>query len=561
MKHFLLGVAAALAAIVLVAAAVSYFWLARPPKVEPGTTLVLRLSGEIHEREPFEYPWPVAQPSRALTSFRIWDALRKASADKRIAALLVKPEGIGAGWAKMAEIRSAILEFRKTGKPVIGYLRGPSARDYHVTLAAESIAMAPGDLLNLKGVRIELMYARKALDKLGILPEFEAAGRFKDGADTLTRSEMSAETREVMDSLLDRRYRAMIGEIAKARHKTEAEAAGILDRGPFLGTQARAEGLIDTLQFEDEARGELAKRLHQTELRTVDAGDYQRIPAASVGLGGSHKLAVLAAEGDILHAPIPGLTEDLLEPAEFIRTVRELTKNKDIRAVILRIDSPGGDAIASDEMLHELQLLAKSKPVIVSMADVAASGGYALAMGGKPVIAYPDTITGSIGVFFGKLNLRGLYEKLGITKQVLKRGRFADIDSDVHALGEEEKKKFRTTLETVYQSFVRQVAAGRGKTEEEIRKVAEGRVWLGVQAKDHGLVDELGGIDLAIAKAKDAAGIQAADRVELIYYPPAPDWWNVIRQNPLRVLGAVPPVELASQARMWKRLPFGWTIE
>lgn len=549
MRNFVLGLAAGVTLAVVASFSIGYYWLRsaeRPPAVPARATLVLRISGDVPERLPFELAWP-GNPARALTTFGVWDSLRKAAADGRIEALVVQPEGVSAGWATLAEIRDSILAFGKSGKPVTAFLSGPSARDYYLASAAGRITMPPGDVLNLKGLRAELLYARGALDKLGITPEFEAIGKYKDGADTLTRRAMSAETREVMNEILDQRFADLVGAIAAGRGKTAEQVRVLIDEGPFLAEDAVGKGLVDATAYRDET-------LPPAEAgRRVMAADYQRVPALSLRLSGPQRIAYLTAEGDIFRSAIPGVTDEILEPDAFGKLVREIAEDARIRAVVLRIDSPGGDAIASDEMLRELKLLAKKKPLVVSMADVAASGGYALAMAGVRIVAYPQTITGSIGVFFGKLNLEGLYGKLGIEKQILARGRFAAIDSDARALTPEERAKLRRSLEQVYGRFVRQVAEGRKRPVSEIEPLAEGRVWLGSQARANGLVDSLGGISLALSLARKEAGIADEAQVEIEVYPRRPGIWEALERRPWEWI-------LSRQMRaplLWKRLPYG----
>lgn len=553
MRNFLIGFFTGIALLALFAASSAYLFLRapeRPPKVRAGSTLVLRLSGDIPEKR--QFTWPGTAPA-SLAMFDVWDVLRKAAVDDRIRGLVLAPEGIATGWAKLAEIRSSLEAFRKSGKPVAALLRSPSARDYYLATAAPKISIPPGDVLNLKGLRAELLYARRGLDKLGIVPEFEAIGKYKDGPDTLTRTAMPETTLQVMNELLDARFADLTETIAKGRGKKPDDVRALIDQGPFLAGDALRSGLVDALQYEDEV---LPAASDETR---IDAIDYQRLPALAVRLSGPDRIAFLVAEGDILRSPVPGVADDVISPRAFAKSVRAAKDDDRVKAVILRIDSPGGDAIASDEILRELKLLAAKKPVVVSMSDVAASGGYAIALAGAEIVAYPQTITGSIGIFFGKLDLTGLYDKLGVTKQVLTRGKFAAIDSDAHLLTAEERAKLRTSLEQMYQTFVKQVAEGRRRKPEEIAAVAEGRVWLGSQAARNGLVDGLGGIDEAMVRAKKRAGIRESNQVEIVVYPKRPDVWQMLESQPWKLVWtrpALPPL-----AGAWKRLPMVVTVE
>jgi protease-4 len=254
----------------------------------------------------------------------------------------------------------------------------------------------------------------------------------------------------------------------------------------------------------------------------VNQRRYRRVSLESLGLGGDNKVAVVYAVGTIMQGDSdtdPVFGSRILGADSFVETLRSVREDDDTKAVILRVDSPGGDAFASDEMWREMQLLNEAKPLVVSMSDVAASGGYYLAMTEAPLVAYPGTYTGSIGVFFGKLNLRGFYEKIGMKKEILTRGRYADIYTDYRSLTETERAKLREGIEETYRVFVQKVADARGKSWDEIHEVAQGRVWLGSQAEQNGLIDEIGGFDKAIEVAKREAGLEADDTVRLVTYP------------------------------------------
>ncbi|MBL8234203.1 MAG: signal peptide peptidase SppA [Bryobacterales bacterium] len=497
---------ALLAPLLLAAAAYLYvaWWLERAPSVAEGSTLVLPLKGTIAER-----------PSAGtLTTVEIWQVLRHAASDSRISRLVIQPDGPGAGWAKLAEIRGGILNFRKSGKPVHATLRTPGMRDYYLASAANRISLPPSDLVDVKGLRVELLYGRGLLDKLGILPEFEAVGKYKDGADALTRSSMSEVTRETVNELLDARMAGFVEAVSSGRGKTAAEVRAWIDDGPVMAPGARERGMVDALEFENQTLGGASG---ETKTPRIDAQDYIR-----AARGGGARVAVLGMAGDIVRANWSWLSGEALTPEDYTATIRALKDDASVRGVILRVDSPGGDAIASDEILHELKQLAAKKTLVVSMADVAASGGYTISLAGGPIVAYPETVTGSIGVFYGKLSLQGLYDKAGIRNEVLTRGKFADIDSESRPLSGEARAKLRSTVEQSYRQFVGQVAAARKRSPEAIDKVAQGRVWLAPKAKEHGLVDELGGIEKAIEILRRDARIVGPIRLDL--YPKATQW-------------------------------------
>lgn len=522
MKKFLLGVFVGLVLAVLFALGLVLAAAAageRPPAVRDGSTLVLALSGEIPERPPVRIPIPVIEARRPFTVHQIWDLMRKAAADRRIKAVVLFPEDLGAGWGKLQEIRQALVEFRKSGKPLLAYLRSPGAREYYLATAAEHIAMSREDLLDVKGLRAEVMFLKGTLDKLGVEFEIEHAGRYKDAGDMFTRSSMRPETREVLEAVLDQLFGDFVQAVAAGRSMEALRVRALVDEGPFLAAQAKVRGLVDELAFEGEFFDQLKQRLGQEEIRKLSCRDYVRVPAGSLGLEGGSRIAIVVAEGTIVRGEDGPEEEGVLASRSFGRLLGEIRQDERIKGVILRINSPGGDAIASDEILREARRLAENKPLVVSMSDAAASGGYFIAMTGSPVVAYPHTFTGSIGVLYGKVNLRGLYDKLGVRKELLTRGRFADLDSDYRPLSPEGRKKLREGVDAIYASFLQVVAEGRKRPVEEIRPLAEGRVWLGVQARERGLVDELGGLDRAIELVKERAGIAPGEKIRLVVYP------------------------------------------
>jgi len=524
MKKFLIGL---VAGIILAGLALLVFVFSlmrfgeRKPVVADGSILVLQLSGEIPEQPPLEIPLPMFEAAAPLTMVEVWDVLRKAAADSRIKAVVLEPGGLAVGWGKLQEIREGLLKYKKSGKPLVAFLRNPGMRQYYLATAADRIYVTGEDILDVKGLRAELMFVRRTLDKLGVQFEVEHAGKYKDAADMFTRTSMTPETREVMNSILDHLQGHLVETIAAARKQKPEQVKATFDEGPLLAEQAKAKGLVDGMMFHDEVYEELRKQLGLAEVRKVSLRDYNKIPASSLGLEGGPRIAVLVGEGMILRGSGdgPGGDEGVMVSGPFNKLVRQVAADAGIRGVVLRVDSPGGDAIASDEILHELKLLSRKKPLVVSMSDTAASGGYYIAMTGDPVVAYPSTLTGSIGVIYGKLNLRGLYEKLGVQKEIITRGRFADIDSDYQPLSETGRKKLREGIDNVYQSFLSRVAEGRRRKKAEVEPLAEGRVWMGAQAHANGLIDEIGGLDRAIELVKERAKIGKQEKVRLVMYP------------------------------------------
>lgn len=522
MGKFLLGllVGAVLAVMIGVIGAVAISSLkSKPATIADGSTLVLRLKGEVPERPPMDFDLPFLQGRPSMTVENVWAELRRAASDPRIKAVVFEPEGTQIGWAKMQEIRADLEKFRASGKPLYAYLKSPGAKEYYMATACQKIFMAPVDTLFLKGIRFELTYFKNTFDKIGVQMEVEHAGKYKDYGDQWTRSNMSAETREVMTALIDDLYGDLTGTIAKGRGKQAGEVKDLMDDGPFLAKEAKAKGLVDGLLYEDEAFSELKKVLKQDELKKATEKDYARVTDAGAGLGSGQKIAFVVGDGAITRGDSESEGADGIESEVFNKLLVKIGADSSIKGVIVRIDSPGGEVTASDEIWKQMNVLSKKKPLVISMSDAAASGGYYMAMSGDPIVAYPGTITGSIGVVFGKPVLKGLYDKLGITKDSISRGKFAGIDSDYQPLGDAGRKKLKAGIDSDYEDFVGKVAASRKKPFSEIEPLAQGRVWLGDQAKARGLVDEMGGIDRAIEVLKKKAGMPVTDKVSLTVYP------------------------------------------
>jgi len=530
MRKFALGFVIGLLFAGLVALIIGAFAMRfseRPPVVADGSTLVLHLEGELPEQPPVTLPLPFLEEQQPMTLIETWQLLRKAAADSRIKALVLEPRGLEVGWAKLEELRGSIVAFKKSGKPVYAYLRGAGTKEYYVATAADRVFMAPEDELDVKGLRAELMFVKGTLDKLGVEMEFEHVGKYKDAPDMFTKTSPTPETLEVENQILDRYYGDIIAVIAEGRKKQPDAVRTLIDDGPFVGKSALDGGLVDDLLFEDEMYGKLKDAAKLESIKRIGERDYSKVEVA--GLDGKTKIAFIVGQGEITRGSTnESEGSDGITASGLVKVMHQVENDSSIRGVILRIDSPGGDGIASDDILHAAKSLSAKKPVIISMSDLAASGGYFIAMTGDPVVAYPNTLTGSIGVFFGKVDLKGLFDKVGLATYTLKRGRFADIDTTTAPLNDEQRAKLRREIETFYKGFVERVAAGRKKPYDTIEPLAQGRVWLGEQAKQNGLVDELGGLDRAIEMVRDRAKISSSEKIVLVTYPPKRSVWDVL---------------------------------
>ena len=580
MAKFLLGILSGVVltvltvfAMILVAAT-----LGTPaPSVEEDSVLTIRLQGEVPEysRTDFSFEFMRSGPRPTLLDLR--DTLHHAAGDDRIRALLLDFRGLAVGWAKAQEIRWAVETFKKSEKPVFAFLSAAATSDYYIASAADRIFMPPEGVLDVKGLRVQATFYTDTLKKLGIEAELERIGKYKSAVESMTRTSMSDEYREVMNSILDDVYTRFVETVAPARGKTPEALLEILDQGPFIPPNALKAGLIDALLYADQVDDHIQEKLELETLTKVKFSQYSQSIRDLAGDDSEDEIAIVYAEGQIMRGsskddPFFGAT--VLGSDSFAKTIREVRDKEAVKAVILRINSPGGDAVASDLMWREVRLLREKKPVIVSMSDVAASGGYYIAMADDtPVLAYAGTYTGSIGVFFGKINLRGFYDKIGIKKETLTRGRYADINSDYRSLTEDERGKLRSEIKVFYKNFVEKVAQSRNRDWEQIHEVAQGRVWLGSQALEQGLVDELGGLDRAIELARDAAEIDEEAELKLVPYPAPknifeslidPETWA--RETPLPAalrskLDEIPNLVSLLQGGMLRIAPYSITVE
>jgi protease IV len=570
MKKFLIGlvVGLALAGMFVLIAVLAMAKLGdQKPTVAKDATLVLRLEGEIPEKAPLDMGIPFLQEAPPATVVDIWQSLQRAAVDPKIKAVVLMPRDMAVGWAKLQELRGDLLEFKKSGKPLLVFLRAPRTPEYYLATAADKIYLVPEDMLDMKGVRAEVTYFKGALDKIGAKMEAEHAGKYKDALDTYTRTGMTPETREVLNSVLDGLYGHLVETISGARKMSVEEAKAAIDQGPFLAEQAVKLKLADAVLYEDQFFDEVKKAIGGAEVKKVALRDYLR----SGGSEGKSKVAIIVTDGTIIRGSSGGNAfgeDESITVANSVKVLREVGENESIKGVILRVDSPGGDAVASDEILREVKLLSKKKPMVISMSDVAASGGYYISMTGDPVLAYSNTITGSIGVIYGKVNLKGLYDKLGLAKDLIQRGENAAIDSEYYELTPGGRKKLREGVDEVYKSFVGIVAESRKKKFEEIHELAQGRVWLGSQAKDRALVDELGGLDKAVAMVKDRAKIAKDEKVRVVVYPQkrtlleqllsqnSPSVELRMTRAAIRELTGGLPLELLQQGGMMKLMPY-----
>ena len=489
----------------------------REPRVQGNSALVLRIGGDLQEVEPgglgafFEPP---------LTVRSVTEALRMAKVDRRVTSVIIRPGGTAALWAKVQEVRDAIADFRTSKKPILAYLEYGGEQEFYLASACDKVFLMPTATLDLTGIASYELFLRGTLDKIGAYPDAMHIGDYKTASNNLTEHTFTPAHREMAESLNRDLYEQLLKGIATGRQKSEQDVRALIDHGPFLPEDAVRAGLVDDVAYEDELDDKVA--LAKGEVKFLEHQDYRSVAPASLGLNKGAKIAVLYASGIIVsgESSYDSPQGEVVGSDTIVGYLRKARADSAIRAIVLRIDSPGGSAIASDVIWREVQLTRAMKPVIASMSDVAASGGYYIAMPAHKIVAEPATLTGSIGVVMVKFVIDGTLQKLGMNMEGVSQGRYANLYSPIRPFSKEERAKLEEQLQATYDTFVEKAAAGRNTTPERIDAVAQGRVWTGRQAQRIGLVDELGGLDRAVAIAKDHAKIARNAEVELIVYPP-----------------------------------------
>src|SRR5262245_48078418 len=510
-----------------------YVLFGREPAVAAHSTLVLPVGGDLAELAPADV-FGYIRGNRTPTVRSIVDNLRKAKVDARVKAVLLKPTDFSSPfWAKVQEIRDAVVEFRKSGKPVYAYLEYGGDREYYLASAADKIYLMPSAPLDLTGIATYELFLRGTLDKIGAYPDLHHIGDYKTAVNTFTQKTFTAAHKEMDESLNRDLYDQIVRGIADGRKKSDAEIRQRFDEGPFLPEDAMHAGLIDDVAYEDQVEDKLKSGEKRERL---DADDYSRISLTSVGLNRGPRIAVVYAAGTITSGksgfdPVNGA---VIGSDTLIEHIRQARKDRSVRAIVLRVDSPGGSAAASDAVWRELMLTRSEKPdrpLVVSMGDLAASGGYYIAMPAQVIVAQPSTLTGSIGIFGGKIVTGGVYGKLGANIESSSVGKNAEINSPVRPYNPSELKKLQEQLQAFYDQFVEKVADSRHTTPEKIDAIAQGRVWTGRQAKQNQLVDELGGLERAVAIAKQRAKIPADAEVEVVVYPARKSFYELLTEQ------------------------------
>jgi protease-4 len=523
--RFVVGFLIVATAISIGAMLLLYLIVSQEPDVPSHATLVLTPSGEIPE----VVPDFALGGSGELTIRTYVELIRKAKSDSRIAGILLKPGGMNSPfWAKVQELRDALKDFKTSGKYVEAWLEYAGDREYYLASVADRVYLLPSASLDLTGVASYELFLRGTFDWIGTYPDFLNVGDYKTAVNTYLEKTFTPAHREMSQSLNRSQYDQLVRAVADSRRKSESDVRALIDQGPFQAVDALRVGLIDEIAYEDEL-DDLATELR--DARYVDAEDYAAVSWQATGVRRGAKIAVINAAGvinsgnsgfDPVNGPVVG--SDSL-----VKYIREARADASIRAIVLRVDSPGGSSTASDVIWRELSISRDNgRPVIVSMSDLAASGGYYIALGGDAIVAQPGTLTGSIGVYTGKFVTTGSLEKLGANIESTSNGKHAEIYSPDRRFTAEERKKIEESMQVVYDQFIERTAAARQMAPEKVDEIAQGRVWTGEQAREIGLVDELGGLYKAIDLAKQRARIPAEQEVDLVVYPPRRSFYEVL---------------------------------
>jgi len=530
----------------------------------PYGVLIVELSGELAE-EASEPRWMGLLRRPATDYFSLLTLLRWACDDDRLRGVLIRLDDLHASWARLQGLRRSLEHLHAAGKRVWVHLERAGVREYSVAVAADRITLAPSATLDINGLAAESIFLRDALDKLGIDAEVVQMGRYKSAGEMFTRDDMSPAQREMQEALVDDLYEQLVESVAAGRRLDPAAVRERLGLGPFVSAEAIESGLVDGTAYFDEVEQQLVEAC--AGAATIDRAAYgaargreTRIDAlrrargtiALVHIGGTIKSGSGGAPG----LPAAGAAS----LAEALKAVRE---RDDIDAVVLRIASPGGSALASDLIWREVIRLRERKPVVVSCGDVAASGGYYIAIAGRPLLAEAGTITGSIGVIAGKATLRRLYDRVGVRKQVIGRGANAGLFSDYVPLGATGRERIETQAAAFYRDFVDKVATARGLGPQAAEAAAQGRVWTGRQALAHGLVDRLGGLEEAFEAAKQAIGAPLDAPVFVEHFPKPRKLWKLPinlavpgRGTLAELFGITPSLRDLLRERVWAVLPF-----
>ncbi|MGH9748216.1 MAG: signal peptide peptidase SppA [Candidatus Acidiferrales bacterium] len=503
-------------------------WAAsKPARLPSNAVLVIDADGEINEqRAPDVFADFTGSGQPVLHDY--FDAIDAARGDSHIQGLVVRVGPLETGWAKLEEIRAHLIEFRKSGKPSICYLGydGIGNPEYYLASACQQVWLVPQSTVTIRGMMAQALFLRGTLDKLKIVPEFYHIAEYKTAGNVYTEKKFTPAHREEVEGLLHSVYDQYLTDASAARGIELAKFEAIVNRAPLTTKEALDAKLVDKLAYWDQVQDYF--KAHAGDWNPLPLVSYRTYLKASGGEFGGEEIAVIHATGLILSgesqvSPTQGFVMGGDSVAGDLRRAR---KDSSIKAIVLRVDSGGGSVVASEVIRREVELAHDVKPVVVSMSDVAASGGYWISAPANKIVADPNTITGSIGVVIGKFNISGLFNLLGLSTDSVATSDNASLFSSQQNFTPAQRAWIERSIHETYESFIKGVAQGRGMTVEAVDKIGKGRVWSGAQAKQLGLVDELGGVDTAIRVAKQLAHISASERVHIVRFPEEKSFWQ-----------------------------------
>jgi len=496
------------------------------------------------------------------------EALESAADDEHVVALVARIDPSGIGIAQLDEVRDAFLHFRESGKPTVAYADTfgevlPANGAYYLASAFDEVYIQPSGDVGFTGLAIVSPFIHGTLEKLGVEARWSTRYEYKTAGHIFTETQYTEPEREALDELIGSIYDHLVERIAEARGMDVATFQALVDRGPILGPEAEETGLVDGLKYRDEVYDRVRELAGDDDAQLLYLNKYwgrTDKPHAK----GDHTVGLVYAVGTVQRGKNqydPWNDSFVLGGDSVAAHLRAAIDDEDVEAIVLRVDSPGGSYVASDTVWREVERAREAgKPVVVSMGNLAASGGYFVSMGADKIVAEPSTITGSIGVLGGKFNSREMWNKLGVTFDSVQRGENAEMWSGVESFDDAEWEKFNQWLDRVYEDFTGKVAEGRNLPLERVREIAKGRVWSGVDALDLGLVDELGGLSTAIRLAGETAGLDPDAKLKVREFPgKTSPWQSLFGEGPensekqaavaaaLAVLDKVRPVMQAAQ--------------
>jgi len=521
---------------------------------EPSTITLahIRLHGDLSEAPTTEDPIFGSAAENFQSKI---DRILKAQRDASINGLFLHIDGLEIGWGKLNELRQAVARFRHAGKKAYAYLESGGSKDYLLAISCDEVCLPESGWLLLTGMRAEVSFYKDLLDKIGVKADMLQMGSYKGTGEILTQNHMSPAFRERLESVLDDHFdKDLVELLIQSRTKqqwSQEQVKKLIDQGPYTAKAAAAAGLVDRVAYRDQFEQELKKELKAEQIKisknygqakeeeidlTNPFAIFKLLKPPKKATTSGPTIAIIYATGVIVSGKGGDslLGGEVVGSTTMIEAIRQAENDKNVKAIVLRVDSPGGSALASDLIWNELRR--SKKPVVASMSDTAASGGYYISMAANKIFAEPGTLTGSIGVVGGKVVIGGLFDLVGVKTEVLARGANSGIFSPSTPFSESERKAITALMRDVYDQFVDKAIQGRARAgrkfdKEEFLKLAEGRIWTGRQAKANGLVDELGTLDDAIASAKVMAGMKKDAEVELLVLPNAKNFIDVLMES------------------------------